>query len=864
MIQFKYFHTSKGYVGRLSISKDSRDYTFYNSVFDKIRSVTDGAETFAYATISSGTSVMMQSGSNAQGVFAHGIHIDSLGEFPCQYIDRLDRDIADPESVGAQLPEEGLPSPDFAPALPQNSRLYQFIPKLIDALVFGAPQKRILIHTDDPSEAREFLGVLSAILPHDFMMRTGFCIGSKSINTTEIKIPRPGSQPDTVFIKIWIPKITNYRFETYANTNFVFDVENGRDNYTSALSTFGEAIKKAIETKGFGELKNLINSVNLAGSPTFKADGTVDTDRLNIRSSNYILRLENNPEVARKLLKSVNCSDAEERSSAAAAIAIIADNNPTADDLATMITLCAKSKELEGEDQVHDNLINTMSDYGLFGTLSAELQKKSLELIRATDLQKIGAAWYKDNSIAKTDSMCRTLYDLYFKFIADALEKGASTAGIKASALGYFGVFEGTRLSKKCTEGIIGSIFENKEFKFRDDVLAILLANIDKNGTDRVMNDRIGIVKANLQKQTAAEQFEFIVGIRNKLADLAHEIGEGNLYGVEEFPFDSTAGKGWCSAIVGGRSVKGDVKAPLSESVEELIKYYGISNSRKFRPMTSLIFSVLFDESYVKDHLKKFTDPGYERYRKMYRDYVRRINDSIPKSEPVKVVEESAYEADVQPVEAEADQGIAASAARARQMHSQAGRAPAASDREAMSGKRKSSLGDKLEKSVPTVSLDYKTTENNEKIIKNLKRIRTHLVSIEMSKRKQVFGMVAKLSKAEDAYVDFKDADKAKVRRMSGLDEQVIEDIFCRDKKSQSRFVKAVKSVDKEYAKARKNKEKAAKQQAKQAANERKAAAKKVEKSKSAKPADDRPRAARPESDRPKADRSQADKKTRR
>lgn len=855
MIQFKYFHTSKGYVGRLSIPKD----TYYSTIFDRLRAISEGGENFLYATISSGTAIMMQTGANAKGVFAHGIHIDNLKEFPCQYIDRLDRDIDDPESVGAQLPEQDLPSPDFAPVLPQNSRLYQFIPKLVDALIYGTPQRRIILHTDDPAEGREFLQVLSAILPHDFMMRVGFSIGSKSINTTEIKVPRQGGQPDTVFIKVWIPKFTNYRFENYVGNNYIFDAESGRDNYTAALSTFGEAIQKLISARGMSALKGFFDSVNPAGSPVFRADGSVDTDRLNIRSSNYILRLENNPEVARKLLKSVNCSDAEERGSAATAIAIISDNNPTADDLATMITLCDKSKELEGEDNVHENLVRNMSVYARFEGLTPDLQKKGIEMIKEGDLQKLGMAWYRDNSVVKTDNMCRTLYDLHHKFLAEKLDNKANAVSIKASALGYFGVFEGTKLTKKCTEGIINSLFENKEFKHRDDVLAILLANVDRNATDRVMNDRIAIVRANLQKQTAAEQFEFVAGIRNKLAELAREIGEGNIHGIEEFPFDSTAGKSWCSAIVGGRSVKGDVKAPISDSVDELIRFYNVSINRKFKPMTNLIFATLFDEAYVKDHLKKFTDPGYERYRKMYRDYVRKINDMVRKPEPVQEVEEPTEEVNAESPEAQAEQGIAASAARARQMHAQAGKAPAGVNREASNAKHKLSMAAKLEKSVPSISIDYKTSENNEKTIRNLGRIRSHLLQIELKKRKQVFGMVAKLSKAEDAYIDFSDADKTRVQRMSGLDEQTIEDIFCRDKKSQSRFVKAVSTIDKEYQKAQKKKLQAAQKQAKQMAKDKKAVEKKFADKKAAEKKMAQPKAAKPGVNRPGADRARAD-----
>lgn len=894
MIQFKYFHTSKGYVGRLSIPRDN----YYSTIFDRLRAISEGGETFLYATISSGTGIMMQTGANDKGVFAHGIHIENLNEFPCQYIDKLDRDIDDPESVGTQLPEQDLPYPDFAPSLPSNSRLYQFIPKLVDALIYGTPQRRIILHTDDPAEGQEFLQVLSAILPHDFMMRVGFSIGSKSINTTEIKVPRQGGQPDTVFIKIWIPKITNYRYENYVGNNYIFDAESGRDNYTAELSTFGEALKKVIDTRGVGAIKNLVDSVNPANSPVFKADGSVDTDRLTVRSSNYILRLENNPEVARKLLKTVNCSDAEERSSAATAIAIICDNKPTAEDLATMITLCAKSRELD--DEVHGTLINVVSDYGLFSRIPAEAQKQGSALIRETDLDAVADRWYVNCAADKADQMCRALYDLFFKFATDKLERSVDTAHIKAIMLKYFGAFDNSRVSKKCAEDIIGSLFENKELKFRDELLAILLATTNKNDAGRVINERIANVRAGVQKLSAIDQFKVIESLRDKLADLNKDVG-GKIFNVEDFPFNSTNGDAWIKAII-GVGTKSDVKAPVSESVDALIKLYNHSSKVGFKKLTDMIFNILFDSSYVQDHLKKFTDPGYERYRKMYKGYVRSINSMVPKSEPAKAYNEPAVEIVKEPiVEPVADQpmvinygdtaeqiniptvdqpiaveqpvvnmpnvteiplptvpaasepNVRASAARAQQGRNKP--ATAAANRGKQPARKSMvSEAEKREKMVPSVSQDFKVSDSNRKRIENLKKIRTHLLAIEEKKRKQIFGIIPKLSKCADAYEDFSDKEKLIVKNGTGLKDEAIDDIFCCDKKKQNAFIKACKPIIKEHDKYAKDRLKAAKAEQKRLSDERKAekAAKKAKADNERPGADDRK--AKAYNERPKAD----------
>ena len=824
MTQYKYFHTSRGYVGRLSIGKDNRDYLFLDGAFDKLRAISEG-NTFVYAILASGSSILMQSGVNDGGAFAHGLHITELENFPCQYIDALDRDIDNPDSVGPQLPEAVLPAPLAAPTLPADSRIYPFIPKLVEALVNGTAQKRILIHTDNLVEAQEFIGILSAILPHSFMMKTGFSIGSKSVNSTDIKIQRQSGSPDTMFIKLWIPKLMNYRFENYSSGNYVFDVESSRDNYTAPLTSFGTLLEK-IDIRDKRAVAGLMQSINGDGG-VFKADGSVDTKRLEIRAANMLLKIQNDPAVARGLLKSVDCSDAEERSTAATAIGIIVGSPDLgAQDLESIISLCTKSVELRKEKIAGENknvyicLIETIAKYSLFDKISPEHQKQATELIGADALAYLYKGWSATCDPKDTSKMNRKLYDMTFGLIESKAGKDDESAKLlKKIALEHFGVYAHSSVSKSCIKGILDTLFESKEDKNRDEIIAILLAAVAKDGTEQMLNDRIELVREKMQKNTGREHLAFIVSLKKKLQALSKEFPGVVIYNAESFPDCCSKGEAWCNSIIGLSDVKGDMKAPLSDSIEDLIKI--CTTARDIKPLYNSAFKKLIETKYIREKIKKYSDPGYEIYKNFIKDLINQLNSQYdktvaqeteedilkdaPKAE--EPVAEPATEPAAEPAPAEQSEpkpAIGSVRVDDRRMadrgRADAGRAKPTAKPVRPTEKKPAAPKAKFnpERYIPALSLAVSRSEKvDPNLIKKISAIRIILIGIEQKKRSKKFGMVAKLCRATDLYYGFKDEAKAAVRRLSSLDENGVEKIFCLDKKQQKDFVKATKEVAK-------------------------------------------------------------------
>ena len=104
MVQYQYFHTNRGYVYRLSIGRDSRDYLYLETLFQKIRSMTEG-NTFTYAALSSGGSLFMQSTSDEKAIFAKGLVCEDLSELPSKFIDQFETEAENPEMIGNTLPD---------------------------------------------------------------------------------------------------------------------------------------------------------------------------------------------------------------------------------------------------------------------------------------------------------------------------------------------------------------------------------------------------------------------------------------------------------------------------------------------------------------------------------------------------------------------------------------------------------------------------------------------------------------------------------------------------------------------------------------------------------------------------------------
>jgi hypothetical protein len=241
------------------------------------------------------------------------------------------------------------------------------------------------------------------------------------------------------------------------------------------------------------------------------------------------------------------------------------------------------------------------------------------------------------------------------------------------------------------------------------------------------------------------------------------------------------------------------------------------------KPMADASLAKLTEMRYVKEKLKKFTDPGYEIYRRFIRDYIRSINKKVTpveekEPEEIEATEEIKTEDKVNLQFSESSDitpGV-----RIVETAPKSGMEPKAqkSTYNAPAGKSDKSGFDQ-ERFIPKLDFraDVKDTQRNA-----LTSIRSHLIQIEKKKRSKKFGTVAKLCRCLDAYESASDKDKDNVRRGCRLDDDKIDNIFCLDQKSQKSFMKAsselvkrAKKKLKEEKKLERDKKKARQQQMK-------------------------------------------------
>lgn len=621
MIQYQYFNTNKGSEDRLSVSMEAQDYVYLEGLFRKIRSIVEGGG-FTYATLSSGKSIFMQSSGSGNTDHAMGILVDRLNEYPCKYINKFERELENLDSVGHKLPDAELPRVSrVAPEFPTVRSIQRLIPRLVDAIVCGEANKKILVITDSKSESEQVMQAISAILPKKMMMGIGFSIGAKSLDSSEIKIKNPNGRDEVASIRIWLPQLSDFKFNNYTSEYYVFDLKNGTDSYSENTGSFARVLGD-INLSDIGDVREFIDFV----SDSFTDNGGVDVAKLNNLCSDYLLQMKKDPEIARELLKSRNPDDPKDKLSLISAISVITDpknsKKMTSDDLNSVLSICNANGEIRksASGAVVDYIANNR---GAYEDLSAEGKSVCVAMLAEDDSGEMIDLVYKNwwmscGSSSERDRVSKVL----FSMTCDAVKSIFKAAGrahaliaipIVNKAVQFFNVDFNRAISGTCAEEILDIAINYKDMDVRRFSISILLATAYLPGVDKkYVRSIIEKLSDGLSRTSAKDQIELIFNLRKTLVEIGEEDRSLELSGHENFPFGSDKGVEWCDSILG---IKGGVKKPISESIADVLQIHADAVSIRYDGMITATEKLLLKVDYVKSALRA-DGREYKEYKK--------------------------------------------------------------------------------------------------------------------------------------------------------------------------------------------------------------------------------------------------------
>lgn len=609
MIQYQYFHTSKGYVSKLSLDKEAINFYSIEELFETARKKTEG-NTFTYAPTGT-AALLMQSTKNDRGIFVKGLLCDDISDTPAKFIDKFEKSVSDDIINAERLPEGHLPEPgrhvdDFS--LAQN--LHHIFAKLVDALLYDDQKKKIIIIADNHESAVNYIKVLSLILPVRFMRKIGFCIGANSVPDGEMKSINEHGEDQIISVRIWVPEIINFDFDTYASFYYVFDTKNGRDNYSKSLSSTA----KAIEEINLCD-KNRAEDFSHQIARAFDDDGNVNLELLEQISALYLFILKKDIECAKTILNMGAGADSFREQAVIEAIQfLLEDDNSkqiTADERSTIINAYNSNKNIA--QAVEESLFNylTVSYASLDEAEKNELIKMIANDAQGERLENVLSKLKNGDFNALSDAFKLGLKVLEVCCEANGIEI-ISNKGIVQELIEFFDI---SNIYKKIPtdqltngEEFFLDAWNTDNSKLQQLSTAILMASVYSSDTaEELRTVRIRGFKRMLSASglSALKQLDFIIMVRNIVWEIADDISELKIPDSRfDFLFNDNFGEFWCNELVN------------SLSVDSAIEAYKLVGS--YEKLSIAIRNKLFNLDFVKSNVKS-GDPVFAKYDEFFK-----------------------------------------------------------------------------------------------------------------------------------------------------------------------------------------------------------------------------------------------------
>lgn len=602
MIQYQYFHTIRGYVSRMSLDKDAKNYALLEGMFDAVRKNING-NFFTYATV--GTSaIFAQATNNDGGMFLKELFCEEVNDVPAKYIDKFESSVANDVMNAERLPDASLPVlgrrvEDFS--LAQN--LHHIFAKLVDALLYGDKNKQIVIIADNRESAANYVKVLSMLLPLDFMKNVGFCIGSTSIPNEGISYLNENGYAESISVKIWLPEIKGFDFDAYASFYYVFDTVHNRDNYDRELSSVArviEGLNLANQTKA----QSFANSI----APAFRRDGSVDFAAIEKKAVLQLFEMNRNVNVAKDILRMDTSDDPlQVRITVNAIRCLLEENNVqnlSAEDKNTILRIYRTNADVSRE--IENSLFNFFLTS--YETLSSE-EKRELVGMIARD--------HQDGRLQRI--LDRAIRGNYSDLI-DAFEVCIGVFKIRCSNTSYqifenkdfiekiIRFFDISRICRKLPttqytngEDFFKVILREPDTQIKNIAAAILMSSACFAD---VSNDcciiRINGLRyfINNCAQEPMKKLENIIKIREIVLDIADEIPSLDISNDQrDFIFNNKTGERWLTQLVSTMSIEEVIEA------DSLVRNRTVG-ARLYGGLLNAVRVRLLDVNVVRENVK--------------------------------------------------------------------------------------------------------------------------------------------------------------------------------------------------------------------------------------------------------------------
>ncbi len=608
MIHYQYIHTSDGYEKKLNIPQEHTDYEYGMNMFETLRTSIEG-HSFTYAILEGKNYLILKSGSQNNQAYLEGVfeELHTLNFPPVRFVDGFRVATTNMQSQASVVPTSNL-----TPSLSLATNLHHYFGKMIDALLYGDPQKQIIIVADS-DEAIKYFKVISMILPISYIKNIGFSYGCTSIPNSQYDIQH-GATVVPMNIRIVIPAIKEFNFEYYSNTSYVFDMRGqGKDNYDNSLHSIG----KLFQELDFGKTTicdNYIQKIKRA----FNDDGSVNYELLERIAALAIFEIKNDLPTARDILKTY--PDEEDIVLKSLNVMLKEENKAslTSDDRGLIVNSYINNSTIASsiEEKYCTFLTSSYRSLSmdeknaLYAIIAAKEDasrlEKFLESIHLKDYQAINDAFNVTVEVLKTfinnnDSDIRTLKN--FLFVA------VESFDIKR--------FIGKVPVEQVTQGelFFECVLRENDSKLRTLFSAILMASVYKtNAYAGNLEIRIrGFKKLTEHLCSSIDKISFLVSVKLKLEEIADQILELNLE-PRDFVFNHNYGEKWIQGVIDDASIM------------ELLKIYEIVHLQtqdRYESLQNCIVNKLLDLSYVRTNVIS-GQKVYELYQQFYNQILPR------------------------------------------------------------------------------------------------------------------------------------------------------------------------------------------------------------------------------------------------
>lgn len=608
MLQYLYFHTGKEYISKLSLGRFDEGYSDNEKLFETLRKVMEG-NTFTYAPTGNGEAIFMQASRGSNGLFAKGLRgrLDSVYNAPAKYIDKFEKSASTAYINADKLPEGELPPigrlvEDYSIA----RDLHHIFPKLMDAILFGDVNKKIVILAENPTKAMNYIKVLSMILPLSYMKQIGFCIGTSNIPDEDISIMKNDGSTESLSIRIWLPETTNYNFDSLASYYYVFDTITQRDNYTKELSITA----KVIDEMNLCDQTQIKRFIDYTAS-AFDALGRLNVSVLKRSSALYMFEIKKDADSAKEILDmGFTGGEVEEYAFTQAAQILLSpenNHNLSRQNKDTIVSGYKNSSRIA--QPIENHLFNYYSS--TYPSLDPDERNLFAEMV-CNDLSGKRLDVFLKRSLrgdfkARVDAFefAGSILDVALKQSSNDIE---TIKDIVRTIIDFFNIGDCFRIIPS-GQMTTGEEFFDRVLKFENNYLkelmvaSLLASAYMKSVPEDHCELRLRGFKKILPKISSdhINQLEFILAVRNAILEIADMLPDLNIENQFNFLFNIRFGEVWASEFIRGLTMEETLTA------DKLVKSRA-TQRLYYESMSTAIRAKLLDINYVRKNIKSGTN----------------------------------------------------------------------------------------------------------------------------------------------------------------------------------------------------------------------------------------------------------------